>query len=137
MTKKIVNVVAAAIYNNENNIFCALRADDMSLPGYWEFPGGKIEPGEQPKEALKREILEELACSIIVGEHIHTHLHEYDSVKVNLAVYAATIESGSIILKEHAEGKWLRLSDLSTLKWAPADIPAINKLISISNKRDE
>lgn len=136
MTKKTVNVVAAAIFDNENKIFCALRAENMSLPNYWEFPGGKIEQGEQPEEALKREIEEELTCIINVGKHIHTHLHEYETVNVNLAVYEASIESGTIVLKEHAEGKWLPISDLKALSWAPADIPAIHKIIEHHHKED-
>lgn len=135
MIKKTVDVVAAAIYDDDNNIFCALRADDMSLPGYWEFPGGKIERNESPKEALEREIKEELTCTIVVEEHIHTHLHEYEAVNVNLSVFKAKIIEGSIHLKEHAKGKWLSITELETLNWAPADIPAIKMLIASSNNK--
>ena len=130
MTKKTINVVAAAIFNQNQHLFCALRSETMSLPGYWELPGGKIEPNESPGQALIREIKEELSCSITVENHIHTHLHEYEAINVNLIVYSAFINDGEIILKEHESGVWLPTSKIEELNWAPADIPAIKRIAS-------
>lgn len=134
MLKKTIHVVAAAMYNEKNEVFCALRSQKMSLPGLWEFPGGKIELNETPIEALKREIQEELGCEILVQTHIHTHLHEYENINVDLSVYKAIINSGTIDLKEHEKGIWLPTSELFILNWAPADIPAVEKILNEGNK---
>ena len=134
MLKKTIHVVAAAMYNDKNKVFCALRSQKMSLPGLWEFPGGKIEINETPEEALTREIQEELGCRILIQTHIHTHLHEYENINVNLSVYKAIIQSGIIQLHEHEKGVWLPIPELLNLNWAPADIPAIKKILNEENK---
>ena len=134
MLKKIIHVVAAAMYNEKEEVFCALRSQKMSLPGLWEFPGGKIELNETSEEALVREIQEELGCEILVQTHIHTHLHEYENIKVNLSVYKAFIQSGTIQLHEQEKGIWLPVSELLNLNWAPADIPAIKKILNEESK---
>lgn len=118
-----------AIIENENReILCALRGPDMTLPNYWEFPGGKIEKGESKEEALIREINEELGCNIEVFEAVEDTTYEYDQVIVRLETFMAKIISGTPILSEHAELKWVTREALSKLNWAPADIPAIEKL---------
>ncbi|QWH61701.1 (deoxy)nucleoside triphosphate pyrophosphohydrolase [Bacillus mycoides] len=126
--KKKVSVVAAVIFNEENEILCALRSPAMSLPNYWEFPGGKINEGEMPQDALIREIKEELGCLITVGEKIEEVDHEYENIIVHLATYKAYIESGIPKALEHAEIKWVQAKKLLELKWAPADIPTMNIL---------
>lgn len=131
--KKSVQVVGAIIENNHGEILCALRSSEMTLPNYWEFPGGKIEVGEAKQEALKREIREELKCTIEVFDKIEDTLHEYEEVIVRLETYMAKVIFGTPIATEHAEIKWIPRNKLSTLKWAPADIPAVEKLVETSS----
>ncbi|MES9691331.1 (deoxy)nucleoside triphosphate pyrophosphohydrolase [Bacillus toyonensis] len=128
--KKKVSVVGAVIFNEKNEILCALRSPTMSLPNYWEFPGGKINEGEMPQDALIREIKEELGCLITVGEKIEEVDHEYENIIVHLATYKAYIESGISKALEHADLKWVQSEKLLELKWAPADITTV-KLLSL------
>ncbi|MEH7026143.1 (deoxy)nucleoside triphosphate pyrophosphohydrolase [Bacillus wiedmannii] len=126
--KKRVSVVGAVIFNERNEVLCALRSPKMSLPNYWEFPGGKINEGEMPQEALVREIKEELGCLITVGEKIEEVDYEYENIIVHLATYKAYIESGIPKALEHEEIKWVQVENLLELKWAPADIPTVDIL---------
>lgn len=127
--KKTVHVVGAIIENKSNEIFCALRGPEMALPNYWEFPGGKIEKHETPEEALQREILEELGCIITVGEKVEDTLYEYEHVIVRLETYKAEIIDREPIATEHAETRWVAREHLVQLNFAPADIPAVKKLL--------
>ena len=122
--KKQINVVGAVI-RRDGTILCAQRGLSGSLPGMWEFPGGKIEPGETPKEALEREIVEELECRVHVGDLITTTTHEYDFGVVSLTSFFCELLEGSPVLTEHAAVVWLEPSELQSLEWAPADIPAV------------
>ncbi|WP_342509959.1 (deoxy)nucleoside triphosphate pyrophosphohydrolase [Sporosarcina sp. FSL K6-2383] len=126
--KKTVHVVGAIIENNNKEILCALRGPEMTLANYWEFPGGKIEQGESKEEALKREIQEELSCTIEVFEHVEDTTYEYEKVIVRLETFMAKVVSGIPIVSEHAEIKWVTREELPSLNWAPADIPAIEKI---------
>lgn len=126
--KKRVSVVGAVIFNERNEVLCALRSPKMSLPNYWEFPGGKINEGEMPQEALIREIKEELGCLISVGEKIEEVDHEYENIIAHLATYKTYIESGIPKALEHADLKWVQIKKLLELKWAPADIPTVDIL---------
>lgn len=128
--KKTVHVVGAIIENEQQEIFCALRSPNMSLPNYWEFPGGKIEENETPQQALSREIKEEFACTIEVGEKVEDTTYEYEKVIVRLETYMCKIVSGQPTALEHLETKWVTRQDLLELNFAPADIPAVKKLIS-------
>ncbi|RKP49835.1 8-oxo-dGTP diphosphatase MutT [Cohnella endophytica] len=125
---KKVDVVGAVIYNENNEILCALRAMNMSLGGLWEFPGGKIEPGESPEETLVREIQEELGCKIEVHDFIADTTHEYPNVIVRLMTYKSKIIEGIPVPTEHERLEWLPLEKLRSLDWAPADLPTINEL---------
>jgi len=127
--KKTVHVVGAIIENDNEEILCALRGPEMTLPKYWEFPGGKIEQGESKEEALKREILEELGCTIEVFDHVEDTIYEYEQVIVRLETFRSKISNGTPKAAEHAEIRWVPRSELNTLNWAPADIPAIKKII--------
>ncbi|GAA2006779.1 (deoxy)nucleoside triphosphate pyrophosphohydrolase [Brevibacterium samyangense] len=126
--KKQINVVGAVIMAN-GEVLCAQRGPG-ALEGYWEFPGGKIEPGEQPEQALAREIREELECEVEVGEHVDTTSYEYDFGIVTLSTYYCTLLSGTPVLTEHADVRWLAPADMTTLEWAPADVPAVEKIIA-------
>ncbi|MFJ7736872.1 (deoxy)nucleoside triphosphate pyrophosphohydrolase [Lysinibacillus sp. NPDC097287] len=127
--KKNVHVVGAIIENEKKEIFCALRSPEMILANYWEFPGGKIEAGETPEQALAREITEEFNCSIEVGDKVEDTTYEYEKVIVRLETYKAKLLTGEPIALEHAETKWVPREQLLQLNFAPADIPAVEKLI--------
>ncbi len=125
--KRQIRVVGAVILR-DGLVLCAQRGPDGSLPGMWEFPGGKIEPGESPQVALSREIIEELHCEVVVGEEVATTTHEYDFGVVTLTTYYCQLRSGDPQLTEHAELRWVAPSQLAALEWAPADIPAIDRI---------
>jgi 8-oxo-dGTP diphosphatase len=125
---KKVDVVGAVILNEKNEVLCALRSQNMSLPGLWEFPGGKIEAGEIPEQSLEREIKEELNCSIQVGELVADVTHEYPNIIVRLITYKSVIIEGTPMPTEHEKLIWLPLHELRKLVWAPADLPTIDEL---------
>ena len=125
--KKNIYVVGAVIIK-DGKILCAQRGPDKSLPYKWEFPGGKIEQDETPQEALKREIQEEMHCKITIGEKVEYTVYEYDFGFVHLTTYICKLIEGQPILTEHVDIKWLEPSKLAILDWAPADIPAIERL---------
>lgn len=130
--KKNIYVVGAVIIENEK-ILCAQRGPTKSLPLKWEFPGGKIEEGESPQEALRREIHEEMLCKVEIGEQIDHTSYEYDFGIVHLTTFFCKLVEGTPVLTEHVSMKWLSPQELSSLDWAPADIPTIEKLSKISS----
>lgn len=129
--KKFVHVVGAIIENEKEEIFCALRSPKMSLPNLWEFPGGKIEESELPEEALKREILEEFLCEIDVLQKVEDTTYDYGAFIVRLETYKAKLLNNEPVAQEHAETRWVKKSELASLTFAPADIPAVNKIMNI------
>ena len=116
---RTIHVVAAIIQDGER-IFATQRGYG-DWKDYWEFPGGKIEPGETPKEALHREILEELETGIVVGEKIATIEYDYPEFHLSMDCFLAKIERGSLVLKEHEAARWLRKDELDSVNWLPAD----------------
>lgn len=122
--RKQINVVGAVIVR-DGAVLCAQRGSGGSLPGLWEFPGGKIEPGETARAALEREIVEELECVVKVGERLTTTTYAYDFGDVTLTTFWCEMVSGAPRLTEHANVIWLAPSELEKLEWAPADIPAV------------
>ena len=128
---KTIRVVAAVIkVTNEKGdpmIFATQRGYG-DFKGGWEFPGGKIEEGETPREALVREIREELETEIAVGKLIDTIEHDYPTFHLSMDCFWAEIVSGNLVLKEHEAAKWLTRDELDSVEWLPADIGLIEKL---------
>ena len=129
MKKRIY--VVGAVLTDGSQVLAAQRGSDMSLPGMWEFPGGKIEEGEMPKEALFRELQEELNCAATISDEITTTEYEYDFGIVILTTFFATLEDRKIELTEHAEARWVDVGELDQLDWAPADIPAVRQVMKV------
>lgn len=116
---KTVKVVAAIIIH-ENKIFATQRGYGEFKDG-WEFPGGKIESGETPQEALAREIKEELDIEIKVKDFLETVEYDYPTFHLSMDCFFCTIKSGELVLKEHEAAKWLTVETLDSVDWLPAD----------------
>ena len=124
--RKHIEVVAAIILR-ERRIFATQRGYG-EWKDWWEFPGGKIEPGESPEDALKREIREELATEIEVDELLTTVEYDYPKFHLTMHCYLCTIISGDLTLLEHEDARWLALDELDCVKWLPADKDVVEKL---------
>ena len=120
-------VVVAAIIVRDGRIFATQRGYG-EWKDWWEFPGGKIEPGESTEDALKREIREELATEIEVDELLTTVEYDYPKFHLTMHCYLCTIISGDLSLLEHEDARWLAIDELDSVKWLPADKDVIEKL---------
>ncbi len=127
MRAKSIDVVAAIIIR-DGLVFCTQRGYG-EWKGWWEFPGGKIESGETPEDALRREIREELQTEILVGEKLTVVEYDYPKFHLTMHCYFCTIISGSLTLLEHSASCWLPKDELSSLNWLPADEGLIRLLI--------
>ncbi len=116
---KTIQVVAAIIRQGDR-IFAAQRGYGKSKGG-WEFPGGKIEPGETPRQALAREIREELNAEITVGEKLTQVEWDYPDFHLSMSCYWCALKSGALTLREHESARWLSLNELDAVDWLPAD----------------
>lgn len=128
---KTVRVVAAVIraVNNENKpVIFATQRGYGEFKGGWEFPGGKIESGETPQQALKREIMEELDTEIAVGELIDTIEYDYLNFHLSMDCFWCEVIRGELILKEAEDAKWLTKEHLADVKWLPADVTLIENI---------
>ena len=117
----------AAIIKKDNEIFATQRGYG-DFKGGWEFPGGKIEAGEKPEQALIREIKEELAVEIEVGELLHTVEYDYPTFHLTMHCFVCTLVSGELELKEHQAAKWLTRETLDSVEWLPADVEVAEKV---------
>ncbi len=124
---KTINVVAAIIVNRDKEIFATQRGYG-DYKGWWEFPGGKIEEGESKEEALKREIHEELDCSITVDSFFDSIEYDYPKFHLHMDCFLCSLEDREPTLLEHMSAKWLKASELSEVKWLEADLSIIEKL---------
>ena len=119
--------VAAAIITHNGRVFATQRGYGEFKDG-WEFPGGKMEPGETPQQALVREIQEELDTEIEVGELVETVEYDYPGFHLTMHCFLCTIPSGAMVLKEHEAARWLTREELDDVDWLPADVKVVEKL---------
>ena len=124
-TIRVVAAIIKAVNENGEQIIFATQRGYGDFKGGWEFPGGKIEEGETPQEALVREIKEELETEISVGELIDTIEYDYPTFHLSMDCFWAEIVSGDLVLTEHEAAKWLTKDELDSVEWLPADITLI------------
>ncbi len=127
-TIRVVAAIIKAINENGEPIIFATQRGYGDFKGGWEFPGGKIEEGETPQEALVREIKEELETEISVGELIDTIEYDYPTFHLSMDCFWAEIIFGDLVLTEHEAAKWLTRDELDSVEWLPADITLIDKI---------
>lgn len=124
---KTIEVSAAIIHDKTGRIFATQRGYG-EWKDWWEFPGGKMEEGETPEEALKREIREELATEIAIKKFLTTVEHDYPKFHLTMHCYICKVISGRLTLLEHKAARWLSAEELTAVKWLPADKPVIEML---------
>lgn len=125
-------VVSAAIIVLNDKVLITKRGETKSLANLWEFPGGKVEENESPEECVVREIQEELDIHIKILRHYYTNVHTYDFGNIKLIAFLAEYYSGEIKLRDHSDFKWIHKEELKDYKFAPADIPIVEKLLEES-----
>jgi 8-oxo-dGTP diphosphatase len=131
---KTINVVAAIILKDSpdgtKQVFATQRGYGDFKDG-WEFPGGKVEEGEAPEAALAREIREELATEIKVGDYVGTIEYDYPNFHLSMRCYACTVISGKLELLEHENAAWLTKENLMSVNWLPADVTILDKVLEL------
>ena len=127
-TVKVVAAVIKAVNKNGEDIIFATQRGYGEFKDGWEFPGGKIEEGETPQEALKREIMEELDTEITVGELIDTIEYDYPTFHLSMDCFLCEVVKGELVLKEAEAAKWLKKDELDKVDWLPADVELIGKI---------
>lgn len=124
---KQIEVVAAIIHDDQGRIFTTQRGYG-DYKDWWEFPGGKMEAGEIPEKALRREIWEELETRIVVENLVETVEWDYPQFHLSMHCYLCHVEGGHLELKEHEAAKWLNKDELENVNWLPADLKVIEKV---------
>lgn len=124
--RKSIEVVAAVIIEQQR-VFATQRGYG-EWQGWWEFPGGKLEAGESPEAALRREIQEELATHVEVGERLCTVTHDYPNFHLTMYCYLCRVVAGNLSLLEHNASRWLSRSELEDVQWLPADVEVVDFL---------
>ena len=124
--------VTAAILIENGRVLIARRRPGASQAGLWEFPGGKVRPGESPAQCLKREIQEELGIEIAVGEFFGESVYAYEDKTIRLLAYRVRAEGGEMSRNDHAELAWVAIADLGRYRFCPADVPFTEKLRKLS-----
>lgn len=119
--------VVAAVIRKDGRVFATQRGYG-DWEGWWEFPGGKIEPGETPEEALRREILEELQAEISVDEFLCTVEYDYPKFHLTMHCYFCSLLSETFHLNEHEAAQWLKADELDSVRWLPADVMVVEEL---------
>ena len=127
-TVRVVAAVIKAINENGEPIIFATQRGYGDFKGGWDFPGGKIEEGETPQEALKREIMEELDTEISVGELINTVEYDYPTFHLSMDCFWCEVVKGDLVLKEHEAAKWVTKEQLNSVAWLPADIKLVENI---------
>jgi 8-oxo-dGTP diphosphatase len=120
--------VTCAVIRRDGLILAARRSASMAMPLKWEFPGGKIHPGETPEDCLRRELQEELGITAAVGSALPLTRHDYPEFTITLYPFECTIEFGDPVAREHDQLLWLLPNELPALDWAEADIPIVQSL---------
>jgi 8-oxo-dGTP diphosphatase len=127
--KKIIKVTAA-ILQKDGRIIIAQRKSSDHLSDRWEFPGGKIEPGETPEECLAREIKEEFDIDVAIGDYIGSSIYQYDHISIELMAYQSFWVNGAISMKDHKAYRWVTVDQLGEFDFTPADVPFVEMLRS-------
>lgn len=129
----MIEVVAGLMFNEEGKVLIARRAPHKSLPGNWEFPGGKIEDNESPEISLERELLEEFEIQTKTGKCFGVNEHDYGSFKIRLSFYQSIFVSGKWKLSDHDKIEWVDIDSLNKYEMAEADVPIIKELLKTGN----
>ncbi len=128
----MINVVCAVIQDSHGRVLACRRPEGKLLAGKWEFPGGKIEQGEQPEHALVREIAEELNCGINAIRQLEVVTHDYETFSIRLIPFLCTMGSEELSPTEHTDVRWVELEECRELDWAAADVPIWSALLALS-----
>jgi 8-oxo-dGTP diphosphatase len=128
---QIMQIVTAAVIEKDGKILIARRKEGDQLEGRWEFPGGKLEPGETPEEGLKRELREEFGIETAIGEPVGSSSFAYPHLTIELLAYRATVLSGAIKVRDHDEIRWVLPEDLPRHDFCEADRPIVRKLLEL------
>ena len=124
---KYVDVVAAVIYDGDKILITKRSGGEFD--GMWEFPGGKIESGETHREALERELMEELSIGASMEQYLMTLTHQYETFHLTMHLYWTKIVSGTLTLNEHSDFKWISKEELDGVNWVPADVVVVERII--------